>query len=124
MSTDEIGYHVGCGGRVVYQSSRSYGRRACMKCGADGRYGRPSPEVVETKELAMKKEEIFTTLELTLDEADTLFHLMRYIGGSSIRSRRKHADSIYDKLREEFTVRTEVANCFEGAIMCKEDNGS
>ena len=48
----EIGVHAGCGGVVVYSSSASHGVRRCLKCGADGMYGRPSPTLLskETSE--------------------------------------------------------------------------
>jgi len=40
-----IGQHKGCGGDVAYWTTRGQGGRRCTKCGADGRYGRPSPDL-------------------------------------------------------------------------------
>lgn len=40
-----LGTHVGCGGEVVYTATATRGTRRCTTCGADGQYGRPSPEV-------------------------------------------------------------------------------
>lgn len=42
-STRKIGEHARCGGEVVYVSQRTRGWRKCLKCGADGQHGRPSP---------------------------------------------------------------------------------
>lgn len=39
-----LGRHAGCGGDVLYQSTSTRGWRTCTKCGADGEYGRPSPD--------------------------------------------------------------------------------
>ena len=38
-----IGLHVGCGGEVFYSPTRRTGKRFCVGCQADGRYGRPWP---------------------------------------------------------------------------------
>jgi hypothetical protein len=47
-TSKEIGLHAECGGVIVYTSDgRTFGLRRCAKCGADGRYGRLSPDTVE-----------------------------------------------------------------------------
>jgi hypothetical protein len=47
-TSKEIGEHAGCGGVILYTSDgRTFGLRRCVKCGADGRYGRLSPDTVE-----------------------------------------------------------------------------
>lgn len=65
-----IGTHAGCGGNILYYSTSGEGYRECEKCGADGKFGRPSPNTEEeVRRWALKDAETCSTEELEAAEA-------------------------------------------------------
>lgn len=60
-------------------------------------------EAKRSKEVVKKVvevEEHFVDLRLTIEEAQFLVNVMNRIGGDQMKSRRRHADSIYNALGE------------------------
>lgn len=65
------------------------------------------------------------TLKLTREEARVLHQILYNIGGSPVKSGRKLADSIFDKLylykRDYFQIDTKFNLAVEGRIIFKEN---